>query len=115
MEDAKWSLHVKRIIRREGVRTYFDRVFAAKFPPITWKDKVTVCYEVLLGIFVFLLVDRIWGSARLGLASAFLIVLLVRPGGQSRGCECNRDISPTTVPQAFRFLNSASLTQVTLT
>ena len=63
MEDAKWSLHVKRIIRREGVRTYFDRVFAAKFPLITWKDKVTVCYEVLLGISGICFSDRAAGPS----------------------------------------------------
>jgi hypothetical protein len=54
MEVARWSLHVKRITRREDVRTYFDRAFTAKFPPLTWKTKVTMCYEVLLGIFVAL-------------------------------------------------------------
>jgi hypothetical protein len=54
MEVARWSLHVKRITRREDVRTYFDRAFSAKFPPITWKTKVTMCYEALLGIFVVL-------------------------------------------------------------
>jgi hypothetical protein len=54
MEDARWSLHVGRIIRREDVRAYFDRAFAAKFPPITWKMKVGIFYEVLLGTFVVL-------------------------------------------------------------
>jgi hypothetical protein len=54
MEVTRWSLHVKRITRREDVRTHFDRDFAAKFPPMTWKNKVTKCYEALLGIFVVL-------------------------------------------------------------
>ena len=54
MEVARWSLHVKRIIRREDVRTHFEKEFAAKFPPITWKMRVGVFYEVLLGIFVTL-------------------------------------------------------------
>ena len=54
MEVARWSLHVKRIIRREDVRTYFDRAFAAKFPSVTWKTRVTMSYEILLGILVCL-------------------------------------------------------------
>jgi hypothetical protein len=54
MEVDRWSLHVKRITRREDVRPYFDRAFAAKFPPLTWKDKVTGCGEVLLGTFLVL-------------------------------------------------------------
>jgi hypothetical protein len=33
MEVARWSLHVKRITRREDVRTYFDKDFSAKFSP----------------------------------------------------------------------------------
>jgi hypothetical protein len=54
MEVARWSLHVKRIIRREDVRTYFERAFAAKLPSVTWKTRVTMSYEILLGIFVCL-------------------------------------------------------------
>jgi len=54
MEVDRWSLHVKRIIRREDVRTYFERAFAAKFPTVTWKTRVTMSYEILLGIFVCL-------------------------------------------------------------
>jgi hypothetical protein len=54
MEVARWSLHVKRITRREDVRTYFDRDFSAKFPPVTWKTKVTACCEALLGVFAVL-------------------------------------------------------------
>ena len=54
MEVTRWSLHVKRITRREDVRTYFDRDFAAKFPPLTWKNKATAYSEALLGIFVVL-------------------------------------------------------------
>ncbi len=54
MEVAQWSLHVKRIIRREDVRTYFERALAAKFPSVTWKMKVKLFYEALLGIFVAL-------------------------------------------------------------
>jgi|HubBroStandDraft_4_1064222.scaffolds.fasta_scaffold44382_4 hypothetical protein len=54
MEIARWGLRVKRITRREDVTTYFDRDFAAKFPPRTWKNNVTVCCEALLGIFVVL-------------------------------------------------------------
>jgi hypothetical protein len=46
----RWSLHVKRIIRREDMRAYFERAFAAKFPPITWKMKVEMFYEALLGM-----------------------------------------------------------------
>ena len=54
MEVEKWSLHVKRIIRREDVKPYFDRLLAEKFPPLTWKDKITGCVEVLLGVSVVL-------------------------------------------------------------
>jgi len=54
MEDAKWSLHVGRISRREDVRTYFDKAFAAKFPPITWKTRMTAASEIFLGIFAVL-------------------------------------------------------------
>jgi hypothetical protein len=50
----RWSLHVKRIIRREDVRPYFERAFAAKSPTVTWKTRVTMSYEILLGIFVCL-------------------------------------------------------------
>lgn len=55
MEVPRWSLHVKRFTRREDVRTNADREFLARFPDkFTWKDKLTICYEVLLGIFVVL-------------------------------------------------------------
>jgi hypothetical protein len=53
MEVPRWSLHVKSFTRREGVRTYAERDFLARFGGITaWKARVTMCYEVLLGIFV---------------------------------------------------------------
>jgi hypothetical protein len=35
-------------------RTYFERAFAAKFPSVTWKTRVTMSYEILLGIFACL-------------------------------------------------------------
>jgi hypothetical protein len=54
MEIARWGLRVKRITRREDVATYFDRDFAAKFPPRTWKNNVTMSGEILLGIFFVL-------------------------------------------------------------
>jgi len=54
MEIARWGLRIKRITRREDVTTYFDRDFAAKFPPRTWKNKVTMSGEIVLGIFVVL-------------------------------------------------------------
>jgi hypothetical protein len=54
MEIARWGLRVKRITRREDVTTYFDRDFAAKFPPRTWKNNVTMSGEILLGIFFVL-------------------------------------------------------------
>jgi hypothetical protein len=54
MEIARWGLRVRRITRREDVTTYFDRDFAARFPPRTWKNNVTMCCEALLGIFVVL-------------------------------------------------------------
>jgi hypothetical protein len=54
MEIARWGLRVKRITRREDVTTYFDRDFAARFPPRIWKNNVTMCCEALLGIFVVL-------------------------------------------------------------
>lgn len=55
MEVPRWSLHVKGFTRREDVRTNADREFLARFPDkFTWKDKLTICYEVLLGIFVVL-------------------------------------------------------------
>ncbi|MGA7632312.1 MAG: hypothetical protein WCB11_16240 [Terriglobales bacterium] len=54
MEIARWGLRVRRITRREDVTTYFDKDFAARFPPRTWKNNVTMCCEALLGIFVVL-------------------------------------------------------------
>jgi hypothetical protein len=55
MEVPRWSLHVKAFIRRENVRINADREFRKRFPDkFTWKDKLTVCYEVLLGIFAAL-------------------------------------------------------------
>jgi hypothetical protein len=54
METARWGLRVKRITRREDVTTYFDRDFAAKFPPRTWKNNLTMASEIFLGIFVAL-------------------------------------------------------------
>ena len=54
MEIARWGLRVKRITRREDVTKYFDRDFAAKFPPPTWKNNVAMSGEILLGIFVVL-------------------------------------------------------------
>lgn len=54
MEIARWGLRIKRITRREDVTTYFDRDFAAKFPPRTWKNNVTMSGEILLGIFFVL-------------------------------------------------------------
>jgi hypothetical protein len=54
MEIARWGLRVKRITRREDVTAYFDRDFAAKFPPRTWKNNVTMSGEILLGIFAVL-------------------------------------------------------------
>jgi hypothetical protein len=54
MEVPRWSLHVKKIIRREDVRPYFDRAFSAKFPPITWKTYAGMSHEAFLGIFVVL-------------------------------------------------------------
>ena len=47
MEATKWCLHVKGITRREDVRA-----FSPQFPAITWKTKLTGCFEVFLGIFV---------------------------------------------------------------
>jgi hypothetical protein len=53
MEVPRWSLHVKSFTRRGDVRTYAERDFLARFPGITsWKTRVTMCYEMLLGIFV---------------------------------------------------------------
>ncbi|HXJ86867.1 MAG TPA: hypothetical protein VMS18_08640 [Candidatus Binatia bacterium] len=46
MELPKWSLHVKRIARREDVRA-----FSPQFPVITWKTHVTASFEIFLGIF----------------------------------------------------------------
>jgi len=55
MEVPRWSLHVKRFTRREDVRTNVHREFLARFPDkFTWKHKLTICYEVFLGIFVVL-------------------------------------------------------------
>lgn len=55
MEVPRWSLHVKTFTRRENVRTHADREFLKRFPDkFTWKDKMTVCSEILLGIFVAL-------------------------------------------------------------
>ena len=55
MEVPRWSLHVKRFTRREDVRTNVHREFLARFPDkFTWKQKLTICYEVFLGIFVVL-------------------------------------------------------------
>jgi len=54
MEIARWGLRVKTITRREDVTMYFDRDFAAKFPPRTWKNNVTMSGEILLGIFAVL-------------------------------------------------------------
>jgi hypothetical protein len=54
MEIARWGLRVKRITRREDVTTYFDRDFAARFPPRTWKNNVTMSGEIFLGIFALL-------------------------------------------------------------
>ena len=54
MEIGRWGLRVKRITRREDVTTYFERDFAAKFPPRTWKNNMTMSGEILLGIFVVL-------------------------------------------------------------
>jgi hypothetical protein len=54
MEIDRWGLRVKKITRREDVKAYFDRDYAAKFPPRTWKNNVTMCGEILLGIFAVL-------------------------------------------------------------
>jgi hypothetical protein len=55
MEVPRWSLHVKRFTRREDVRTNAHREFLARFPDkFTWKDKLTICFEVFLGTFVVL-------------------------------------------------------------
>lgn len=54
MEIDRWGLRVKRITRREDVKAHFDRDFAARFPPRTWKNNMTMGYEIFLGIFVVL-------------------------------------------------------------
>jgi len=54
MEVSRWCLQVRRIIRLEDVRTYFEKTLAAKIPPATWKTDLEVCYSVLLGILVAL-------------------------------------------------------------
>jgi hypothetical protein len=52
MEVTRWCLHVKRITRREDVRSFLPPLLQR--PAFTWKDYVKEGCEVLLGIFVCL-------------------------------------------------------------